>query len=88
MFVTPISGAKATKAAAKAGFVKSKSLRSVRVEGADKPGLGAVITDTLAEAGINLRGLSAGVIGKKAVTFLAFDTPADAAKAVKVLKKL
>jgi hypothetical protein len=88
VFVTPLKGAKQTKAAEAAGFQKTKSLHSLRVEGADKPGMGAKLTQALAEAGINLRGLSATALGKRYVTHLALDTAQDAAKAASVLKKL
>src|SRR4029453_19561653 len=40
MFVTPVKGAKAVKAAQEAGFGKPESIHSVRAEGADKPGVG------------------------------------------------
>jgi len=60
----------------------------VRAEGTDKPGLGAKMTQALAEKGINLRGLSAAAIGKRFVAHIAVDKAADATKAVRVLKKL
>jgi len=88
VFITPIKGAKHVKAAQAAGFQKSTSLHSVRVDGADKPGSGARMTRALAEAGINLRGLSAAAMGTRFVTYLALDTAEDAAKAAAVLKKL
>jgi hypothetical protein len=88
VFVTPLKGAKQIKAAQAAGFQKTESLHSLRVEGADKPGMGAKLTRALAEAGINLRGLSAAAIGKRYVTLLALDSAQDAAKAAAVLKKL
>ena len=43
-------------------------------------GIGKAITKALAEAGINLRGLSAAAIGKRFVAHLALDTAEDAAK--------
>jgi len=88
VFVTPIKGAKQAAAARKAGFKKTKSLHSVKAEGPDKPGIGARITGALAEAGINLRGLSAAAIGRKMICHIAFDKAADAAKAIKILSKL
>ena len=88
VFVTPLKGAKQVKAAEAAGFQKTPSLHSLRVEGADKPGTGAKLTAALAEAGVNLRGFSAAAIGKRYVTHLALDTAQDAAKAAAVLKKL
>jgi hypothetical protein len=88
VFVTPLKGAKQIKAAEAAGFQKTESLHSLRVEGSDKPGMGAKLTRALAEAGINLRGLSAAALGKRYVTHLALDTAQDVAKAAAVLKKL
>ena len=88
VFVTPLKGAKQIKAAEAAGFQKTESLHSLRIEGADKPGMGAKVTTALAETGINLRGLSAAAVGKRYVAHLALDTAQDAAKAAAVLKKL
>ena len=88
VFVTPIEGAAGCRAARQAGFAKTKSLHTVRIEGADKPGQGAVMTQALAEAGLNLRGLSAAAMGKTFVAHVAFDTTTDAAKAVRRLRGL
>ena len=88
VFLAPLKGAKQQKAAVNAGFHKSKSIRAVRIEGPDKPGLGAKITRALADKGINMRGLSAAVIGRKFVLHVALDSAADAAKAVRALKAL
>jgi hypothetical protein len=88
VFVTPLKGAKQVKAAKEAGFHTTDTLHSVRVEGGDKPGLGAKATKALAEAGISLRGLSAAAFGRKFVCYLALDSAADAAKAISVVKKL
>jgi hypothetical protein len=88
VFVTPISGAAQIAAAKKAGFKKTPSLHTVRVEGPDKPGQGARITAALAEAGVNLRGFSAAALGKKFVAHVAVDTTAAAAKAMKIIAKL
>ena len=88
VFLTPLKGAAQLKAARKAGLRKTKSLHSVRIAGTDKPGLGAIMTHALAEAGVNLRGFSAAAIGKKFIAHVAVDASADATKAIRVLKKL
>ncbi|HWR97882.1 MAG TPA: hypothetical protein VN317_05610 [Candidatus Methanoperedens sp.] len=88
VFVTPIAGARGLAAAKKAGFKKTPTLHTVRVQGADKAGQGARITAALAAAGINLRGFSAAAIGKKFVAHVAVDTTAAATKAMKVIAKL
>jgi len=88
VFVTPIAGAAQIKAAKAAGFTATESLHSVRVEGPDAPGLGADLTGSLAEAGINLRGLSAAAIGDRMVCYLALDSAEDATKCMRLLRKL
>jgi len=88
VFVTSISGAAKTRAAKKAGFHKTQSLHTVRVEGPDKKGQGARVTRVLAEKGLNLRGLSAAAIGGKFVAHIALDSKADAAKAARILRAL
>ena len=88
VFVTPLKGSAQIGAAKKVGFEKTTSLHSLRVDGPDRPGLGAKMTLAMAEAGINLRGLSAAAIGPRCVVHLAFDSTADAAKAARLLKSL
>lgn len=88
VFLAPIKGAKQVKAARDAGFSKTDSLHSVRIAGPDKPGLGARMAQALADAGINLRGVSAAALGKRFVGYLALDTTHDSVSAIKVLKKL
>ncbi len=67
VFATPIKGAAQIRVAGKAAFRKSKRLHTIRVEGSDKPGMGARITEAIAGEGINLRGFSAAAIGGKFV---------------------
>jgi hypothetical protein len=88
LFVSPVKGAKATRAAEAAGFAKAAGVHAVRVEGGDKPGLGSKIARGLGDAGISFRGLTAIAIGRKFICYLALDSAADAVKAVPVLKKL
>lgn len=88
LFAGPIEGAKVTRAAQEAGFKKSETIHGVRVEGSDKPGLGAKMARALADAGISFRGVQASVIGRNFLSFIALDTAEDAVKAVKVLRKL
>ncbi len=88
VFLAPLKGAKQAAAARKAGLHKAKSLAAVKAEGSDKAGLGAAMTPPLADAGLNMRGLSASTIGRKFVLWLALDSAKDATKAVRVLKKV
>jgi hypothetical protein len=87
VFLTPIKGAKQKSAAQTAGLGTTDSLHSVRVEGPDRAGLGTKMSHALADAGINLRGISAAALGRRAVTYFAFDSAMDADSAIRVLKK-
>ncbi len=88
VFVAPIKGAAGSRAAREAGFKKTKSLITVKVEGPDKRGQGTKMTQALAKAGLNLRGLSAAGFGGRFVSYVAFDTAAEAGKAVRILRAL
>lgn len=88
IIVGPIKGKKAEQAALGAGLSRSDVMHGLRVEGADKPGLGAKITRALGNAGISFRGLTAHAIGKKFVCNIALDSAEDATRAAAALKKL
>jgi hypothetical protein len=87
VYVAPLEGAKAIGAAKRAGFSKPDDIYFLCVEGTDKPGLIARITRALAEAGISFRGVSAASLGRTAVSYVAFDSSADASKAARVLSR-
>lgn len=87
-YVTPITGAAQVEAAEKAGFRRAEDFTSLRIVGADEPGIGYRLTDALARAGINLRGLSAGRLGSQCVFYLALDGDQDWEKAVKIINRI
>ena len=88
VFVTPIKNAKQARAAGAAGFKKTTTLHAVRIEGVNKRGQGARLSQMLADKGLNLRGLSAAAIGNKFVCHISVDTEADANKAMRILRGL
>src|SRR5438477_6705156 len=65
VFVGPLKGTRAQKAGAAGGLSKSGDLAALRVEGPNKAGECRRIARLLAEAGLNLRGLSAASLGNK-----------------------
>ncbi len=69
------------------GFNVSRTLHSVRVFGRDRPGIAAELTQQLADAGINLRGFSAAVIGTQFAAYIAVDSLQDAERAIELLGK-
>lgn len=86
VFISPISGARAQKAATAAGLSKAANIATLRVEGPDKPGLGGRLTRAVADAGVNTRGVSAAVLGNKFVAYIGFDSADDANRAAKAMK--
>ena len=86
VFVTPLQSDREIRLAAQVGFNVSQILHSVRVMGSDRPGLAAELTQKLAEGGINLHGISASVIRTQFVAYIALDSPADANKAMELLR--
>jgi len=87
VFVTPLRGDREVRAAATLGFDVTRSLHELRVEGENKPGIAANLTEKLAAAGINLHGFSAAVIGARFIIYFSFDSSEDAASAEAILKK-
>ena len=87
-FLTPVQGANVRKTAKAEGLVPAEKLATLKVEGDDAPGLGSRITSAIADSGVNLRGVSGAVLGRKFVVYLGFDGNADAVKAARALKTL
>jgi hypothetical protein len=87
VFVTPLRGDREIAAAAQMSFNVAHTLLSVRVIGRDRPGIAAQLTQKLADAGINLRGFSASVIGTQFLAYVAVDSLDDAIKVIEILEK-
>jgi len=88
VFVTPLQGEREIRAASEAGFNVTQSLHSIRIMGHDKAGILAELSQALAEAGINLRGLSASVVGSQFVAYVGVDSLEDVNHAIHVLSRL
>ncbi len=86
VFVTPLKGKKALTAAATVGFGEAQRIATLKVEGDDRPGLGAQLAQAVGAAGVSMRGLTAAVVGRKFVAYLGFDGADDAAKAAAALR--
>jgi predicted amino acid-binding ACT domain protein len=55
--------------------------------GLDRLGIIAQLAQTLADEGINLRGVSAAVLGTQFIAYLAIDSLGDAEKVVDILRR-
>jgi hypothetical protein len=87
VFVAPLQGDSAIRAATQAGFSITPSLHSIRVMGLDQLGIVAQLSQMLADGGINLRGVSAAVLGTQFIAYLAVDSKDDADKAIDILQR-
>ncbi len=88
VFVTPLRGDREIAAATDLGFNITSSIKAVRVEGENKPGVAAELVEKLAVAGLNLRGLSAAVIGARFILYIGFDASVDAVEAINILQQV
>src|SRR5688572_16496874 len=70
VFITPVSKAKSRDAAGRANLRPAANVATLRVEGTDKAGLGAKITRAIADADVNIRGVSAAVLGNRFVAYI------------------
>lgn len=86
VFVTPLRGDREVNAAATLGFDVVRSVKSLRVEGENRPGIAAELAQLLAAQGLNLRGLTATVLGARFILYISFDSDPDAAKAANLLQ--
>ena len=88
VFVAPLQNDREIRAASQMGFNVTPSLHSVRVMGPDRPGVVGELTEKLADAKINLRGVSAAVIGTQFVAYLAMDSLDDSNQAMTILQQV
>lgn len=86
VFVTPIRGDREVKAASTLGFNLTNSVDALCVEGKNKPGAAARLTGLIANAGVNVRGLSVAVIGTRYAAYFGFDSHEDVETAIGVLQ--
>jgi hypothetical protein len=87
-FITPLKGTKVLAAAHAAGVLPAEGLTTVRVEGPDTQGSSSRMVKAIADAGVNMRGVSSMTAGKNFVAYIGLDSTADAEKVISILQKL
>ncbi|WP_175872144.1 amino acid-binding protein [Burkholderia sp. BCC0397] len=87
VFVAPLQGEAVIRAATQVGFSVTPSVHSVRVMGLDQMGIIGQLTQMLADGAINLRGVSAAVLGSQFIAYFAVDSMDDADKAIDILQR-
>lgn len=74
LFLAPISGPDQSRAAHEVGLHKSDEMHVLRLCGPDRSGLAAGLAGTLAQAEINITGLTAAAVGDRALLYVRFAT--------------
>jgi hypothetical protein len=85
VYLTPVK-ARAQDAARHAGLSPAGMIATLRVEGPNQAGLGAQMLRAIAEAPVNIRGVSTAVLGDRFVTYIGLDTSEAADRATAALK--
>ncbi len=88
LYVAPVNGREQEEAACQAGFAPAEYFACLVVQGENKPGLGTRLLQALAKANLNLRGMSASVIGKQFTALIAFDNMSDADYGMTILRQI
>ena len=88
VFIEPLTGKEQLDNADQAGFHATKKLATLKIEGPNKPGIGAEITKAIGDDQVSMYGLSAVAMGRKFVCYASFDTAGDADRAMDALKRL
>ncbi len=88
MFITPLQGDAELKAASEIGFSAGNRLHSIRVEGENARGLAGKVSEKLGQAGINMKGFSGAVIGKRFILHIAFDNVGLRDKAIRIIREM
>jgi hypothetical protein len=84
--LAPVTGPRAAAAAEAAGLAPSP-IPTVMVEGDNAPSVGLAQSRALGAAGINIAFLIAQTLGRRYTALFGFETPADADRAVTLLKR-
>jgi hypothetical protein len=81
VFVTPLHGKEQLENAGEIGLHRAEHIATLKIEGDDRPGMGADLAKVMGETGANLHGLTAMVVGGRFVCYASFDSTADLERA-------
>lgn len=81
VFITPLHGREQLENAQDIGLHQAGHLSTLKIEGDDRPGMGADLARVIGDAAVNLHGLTAMVVGGRFVCYASFDSVADLEKA-------
>ncbi|MBU0640159.1 MAG: hypothetical protein KKB50_14935 [Planctomycetes bacterium] len=87
LYLAPLAGETQLKAAEDCGLHPSSHIQALRVIGPDQRGLAERITRSIADADINISGLTAGRMGDRCVLYLRFEQHGAVERAHKTLEE-
>jgi len=87
-FLATLEGADALANAGDIGLHQTANIATLKIEGEDRQGIGAELTRVMSEAGVNLHGLTAMVVGHRFVCYASFDSIAELERAEKAVHSL
>jgi len=85
LYVAPLNGPAQEDAAREAGLKRATHMHVLRLVGADRPGLLAGVAGTLAQADINIVGLTAASAKDISILYVRFASATDAQAAARLL---
>ncbi len=85
LFVAPLHGPQQARAAQEVNLRQAVTMYVLRVTGPDRPGVGAGIARALAEAGLNISGVSAAAINDRCLFYIRLETESDGKRAAQIL---
>lgn len=85
LYIAPLTTAEQQEAASAVGLRRAEQMHVLRLVGGDRPGLFAGVAGTLAQADINIHGVSAAAANGVAILYLRFATAAEAGAARELL---
>jgi len=84
LYLAPLFGKAQTQAAQEVDLRKSH-IQALRLLGPDRPGLSAGIARLMADAGLNISGLTGARVGDRCVFYLRFETESELTRAAQIL---
>jgi predicted amino acid-binding ACT domain protein len=87
LVIGPLTTEAQSQAAVGAGFRHNSEVAVIVVEGPNEPGMGFRVTRSLAEEGLNLKGIAVSTLGNRVCMHIALDSSKDAERAAQVLQR-
>ena len=86
VFVAPLLSESEVRAAHLMGLEVSENMHALRIAGPDDAGLGARITRVLADARLNIRGVTGAAMGGRMVLYVRFENRDDKQRGLEALR--